>query len=105
LQTITKIVPTNQDALSVDCFIVLIKGDNQDIFFIKLLIMVIQPIIFIIIAIIIWMLIFLIQEKPIMGNPAFRTRLIMTSVVIVYVLAPGIIKSTFQLFKYEFLLI
>ncbi len=99
MEAITKITPTNKDALSIDCFIALAKGDNYDVFFIKLLLLVLQPIIFIAIAALIWMIIFRMQKKSIMNNPAFRTRLIMTSIVIVYVLQPGIIKSTFQLFN------
>ena len=78
----------------------IVKGDNDDIFFIKLLLLVLQPILYIFIATMIWTLVYRIKKRKIINNKQFKKSILMTSIVIIYVLQPGILKSTLQLFKY-----
>lgn len=98
--SISKIIPSNIDALSVDCFIVLAKGNNKQIFFNKVLVIIAEPFIYMILAYLVWTIIFKIQKKIISGNSEFRSKMYLTIIVIIYLLQPGIIKIMFGLFKY-----
>ena len=111
---VAKIVPTNVDALSVDCFIALSKffsqyflnspslekGNNKHIFFNKVLVILGEPFAYMLFAYIIWVIIFRIKKRRISGNPDFKSNFSLTTIVIVYILQPGIIKMMFELFKY-----
>src|SRR5689334_3618113 len=87
----------------------IVKGNNRGIFFIKFLAVVTQPIVYILTACFIWKIIFRNRKrKNFIDNtsfnrsrvPSLRSKIRVTSVIIIYILQPGIIKSTFQLFKY-----
>ncbi len=96
---LSKIVPTNVDALSVDCFIALEKGNNKNVFFSKVLVIIAEPFAYVIIAYFVWVVIFKFQKKSVFGNTDFKSKIILTIIVITYILQPGIIKIMFELFK------
>jgi len=96
---VSKIVPTNVDALSVDCFIALEKGNNKHIFFNKVLVILAEPFAYMIFAYIAWVIIFKIKKRLISGNPDFKAKMSLTTIVIIYILQPGIIKIMFELFN------
>ena len=58
-----------------------------------------EPVLCILFAYIIWAIVFKRRGKPVRNNPELRTKLIITGVVIMYVLQPGVIKVMFQLFN------
>ncbi len=100
LDGLTKIVPTNVDALSVDCFIAMEKGSNKNVFFYKVLVVISEPLAYMMIAYCVWAIIFKIQKKsPHLKNADFKARITLTMIVITYILQPGIIKIMFELFK------
>jgi len=96
---LSKIVPTNIDALSVDCFIALEKGNNKNVFFNKVLVILGEPLAYMIIAYFVWVIIFKSQKKSVCGNIDFKSKIILTIIVITYILQPGIIKIMFELFN------
>ena len=108
LGALGKLLPTNTDSLSVDCFItlsnifgfyktkIIVKGDNHKTFFTKVLILVIEPFVFVIIGFIIWRIVF---KKAKKNSEEFKKKLITTVIVITYILQPGLLKEIFKLFK------
>ncbi len=101
LKVFSKFVPTNTDSLSVDCFIALGKGNNKEIFFNKVLILGAEPFLCVFVSWLIWVYIFRKRGQPVRNNKELKTKLIMTTVIIMYVLQPGVVKVMFQLFKYK----
>jgi len=99
LDGVSKIIPTNIDALSVDCFIALEKGSNKHIFFNKVLVLLSEPFAYMIFAYIAWIILFKTKKRTIHRNPDFRYKMALTCIVIVYILQPGIIKVMFELFN------
>jgi len=99
LDGVSKIVPTNIDALSVDCFIALKKGNNQHIFFNKVLVILSEPFAYMLFAYLAWILLFKIRKETIFRNPDFKSKMVLTCIVIIYILQPGIIKIMFELFN------
>ena len=65
-----------------------------------MLVILAEPFAYMIFAYIAWVIIFRIQKRPISKNPDFKSNLYLTTIVIVYILQPGIIKIMFELFKY-----
>jgi len=102
LKVFSKFVPTNTDSLSVDCFIALGKGNNKEIFFNKVLILGAEPFLCVIVGWMVWAYVFRKRQLPRKNNPEFKNKLIMTTVIIMYMLQPGVVKVMFQLFKYFF---
>ena len=107
-KVVAKPFPTGSDGFSIDCFITLsklsslpllnfvVKG-NKDHFFVKLIILVFQPLIYISFGILLWTVIFLFTKRSVRGED-FKVRALVTSVIIIYILQPGIIEAVFQLF-------
>ena len=82
-------------------FLSLEKGNNHNVFFNKVLVILAEPFAYIVFASIAWTIIFRIKRKPIFRNPDFKYNMYLTIIVIVYILQPGLIKVMFELFKYE----
>ena len=99
LDGVSKIIPTNIDALSVDCFIALEKGNNKHIFFNKVLVILSEPFAYMFFAYLAWVILFKIKKRTITRNPDFKSKMILTCIVIIYILQPGIIKIMFELFN------
>jgi len=77
------------------------KGNNEHVFFNKVVVILVQPFAYIIFASMTWVMIFRRKRKPVLKNSDFKFSLYLTIIVIIYVLQPGIIKIMFELFKYD----
>lgn len=58
-----------------------------------------QPIFYLILSFLIWVLIFKKSKDKICGNEKFKDRYILTIIVITYMLQPGLIKTVMELFN------
>ena len=59
-----------------------------------------EPFAYMILASIVWVVIFRIRKKSVLKNPVFKSHMFQTITVIVYLLQPGIVKLILELFKY-----
>ena len=78
---------------------ILVRGTNHKYYFIKLFFLIIEPLVYIVLGILIWAAIFWFKKRRILGNDVFKRRIFITTIVIIYILQPGVIKATLSLYK------
>ncbi len=80
-------------------FLPLEKGNNKLVFFYKVLVILAEPFAIMIFEYITWVIIFRIKRKNISKTSDFKYNMLLTIIVIIYLLQPGIIKLVLELFK------
>ena len=85
---------------SIDCFFALGEGTAVvRTVFLKALMVAISPFLFIMIAILFWVVYFKIKRKAILKNKEFGNKVITTLIVILFNMQPSVIKTSFGLFQ------
>ena len=96
----SKIFAIGDQVFSFDCFFSLGKGTlGVRIVFVKALLSFLNPVIFILLGLLFWIIYFKIKKIAIAGNRDFANKLITTCVIICFDMQPTIIKSSFSLLQ------
>jgi len=105
-----KFIPTQKDALSIDCIIALsnlltnyfnflVIDENTNLHFIKLVITVLNPFLSWAGLIVCYMLIRKIRGKGMKGNITFKRNLIVLFIIVSFMLQPDIIIRCLEMFR------
>ena len=95
-----KIVPTNSEGFSVDCLVALVSQDNQNIYFIKLVVTLLEPMFLWLGLIGVYVLYLRYKKEKLKGNPQVKKNIVVLFVITAFIVQPSLIQATLELFKY-----
>jgi len=95
-----KIVPTNAEGFSVDCLVALVSQDNQNVYFIKLVVSLLEPFGLWLGLIGIYVIYMKYKKQTIKDNPQVKKNIIVLFVISAFIIQPSLIQATLELFKY-----
>jgi len=94
-----KFIPSDKDGFSIDCVITKITGSNDNIYFIKLVINLIQPFGLWLLLFLVYLLYLGVSKEGIRGNPNLRKNALVFFIITAFLLQPTIIQNTLESFQ------
>ena len=93
-------VTLHQHRTISNCIKVGMNKHNQNLFFFRALILMLQPIILVLLAVVIWTLTYKLRARRVSNNKNLTDSIKYTSIIILYIFQIEAIKTTFLLFRY-----